>query len=64
MSKLVALGVGVAMLYRVAKIEEGSLREKLTYVARSLLGTHRRYKARYSFVEFAGRLGQQLGAFA
>ena len=64
MSKLVALGVGVQMLYKVAKTEEGSLREKLAYVGASLLGTHRKYTPRRSFGAFIASMGQQLGAFA
>jgi hypothetical protein len=62
--KLALLATGVAMVLKVAKTEEGSLREKLTYVTRSLLGTHRRYSRRHDFAALVDRLGQQLGAFA
>jgi hypothetical protein len=62
--KLALLATGVAMVLKVAQTEEGSLREKFTYVAKSLLGTHRRYMPRYDFAALAGRLGEQLGAFA
>lgn len=64
MFKLALLATGVAMVFKVAKTEEGSLREQLTYVAKSLLGTHRRYTPRYDFAAVVDRLGQQLGAFA
>lgn len=65
--KLSLLILGVSLLITYVRSVEGTRKEKLIYVARSLTGKHMRvgtYRTRYSFESLVDSIGHQTGAFA
>lgn len=66
MNKFTLLFLGVSLLFTYVTNVEGTRREKLAYVTRSLVGKHLRtsaYRAKYSFYSLIDAVGHQTGAF-
>lgn len=63
--KFFLLFLGVSMVFKVAKTEEGTLVEKLAYVTKSLLGVHSRQRyGRHNILRHIAVIGHEIGAFA
>lgn len=62
--KFFLLFLGVSMVLKVARMEEGTLIEKLTYVGKSLLGVHpRQQHGRHNILRRIAVIGAEVGAF-
>lgn len=63
--KFFLLFLGVSMVFKVARMTEGTFSEKLAYVTQSLRGLHSapRY-GRHNILRHIAVIGHEIGAFA